>query len=79
MKTKDIKLSGERMKTELIEEYITKNNLSKTQFCNKAKISVTVLNKMFKQQINFSAVALFRVCFTIGIQPYQFFEIVSEK
>lgn len=50
---KNVTLQGERMKTELILQYISKNKLNKTSFCRLVGFSVSVLDKILKQQTNF--------------------------
>ena len=74
MNKKDILLQGERMRTELVLDYIHKNNLTKGKFCELAGISTSVLNKIFKQQTNFFITALYKICLVLDIEMYQFFE-----
>ena len=65
---------GNLIKTEILEDYIEKHNLSKTKFCKLCKISPSVLKKIMCNQDNFYIIALFRIARVIGIEVYQMFE-----
>ena len=52
---KNVTLQGERMKTELILQYICKNKLNKTSFCRLVGFSVSVLDKILKQGYDYDA------------------------
>lgn len=49
------------IKTELIENFIKENNLSKSKFCEMCKISQSTLNKIMTNNENFKMIALFKI------------------
>ena len=49
------------IKTELIENFIKENNLSKRKFCKMCKISQSTLNKIMTNSENFRIIALFKI------------------
>lgn len=49
------------IKSEIIVKYIKDNNLSKSEFAKRCKISIGVLNKILSNKINFKTNALFKV------------------
>ena len=59
---------------ELIENYLNAFKITKSEFCKRAKISYSVLTKIYNNQINFRINALFKICRTIGINLYQIFK-----
>lgn len=63
-----------KIKTELIENFLKSNNMTKTKFCEICKISLPTLNKIFKNQFNFKLTALFKVARALGINSYEMFE-----
>ena len=65
---------GNLIKTEIFENYMKKNNLSKTAFCKLCKISPSVLKKIMNNQNNFYIIALFRIARVIKMEVYQMFE-----
>lgn len=60
-------------KTELIENFIKDNNLSKSKFCKLCKISQSTLNKIMTNSENFRIIALFKIARVLKIQVYQMF------
>lgn len=67
-------LKDERMKVDLIYDFIDKKGITKSNFCKLAKISLPVLNKILKQEINLNPMSIFKVCFLLDIEIHQFFE-----
>lgn len=61
------------IKTELIENFIKDNNLSKSKFCKMCKISQSTLNKIITNNENFRIIALFKIARVLKIQVYQMF------
>ena len=61
------------IKTELIENFIKENNLSKSKFCEMCKISQSTLNKIMTNSENFRIIALFEIARVLKIQVYQIF------
>ncbi|MDE7454886.1 MAG: helix-turn-helix transcriptional regulator [Clostridia bacterium] len=47
--------------TNLIEEYMIKNNMSKKEFCARCKISTHTFDKICKQQTDYNIIALFKI------------------
>lgn len=61
------------IKTELIENSIKENNLSKSKFCEMCKISQSTLNKIMTSNEKFRIIALFKIARVLKIQVYQMF------
>lgn len=61
------------IKTELIENFIKDNNLSKSKFCKMCKISQSTLDKIMTSNENFRIIALFKIARVLKIQVYQMF------
>ena len=61
------------IKTELIENFIKENNLSKSKFCKMCKISQSTLNKIMTNSENLRIVALFKIARVLKIKVYQMF------
>ena len=49
------------IKTEIITNFIEKNNLSKTGFCKMIKIAPSTFNKIMNNSTNYGIVALFKI------------------
>lgn len=62
-----------RIKTELIENFIKDNNLSKSKFCKMCKISQSTLNKIITNNENFRIIALFKIARVLKIQVFEMF------
>ena len=60
--------------TEIIEEYIIKNSLSKKQFCKLCKIDYCVLDKILDGNANFKIHYLFKIAEKINIEIYELFK-----
>ena len=60
--------------TEIIEEYIIKNSLSKKQFCKLCKIDCYVLDKILDGKANFKIHYLFKIAEKINIEIYELFK-----
>ena len=60
-------------KTELIENFIKENNLSKSKFCKMCKISQSTLNKIMTNNENFKIIALFKIARVLKIQVFEMF------
>ena len=63
-----------RIKTELIEEYMIENNLNRITFCEKSKVSLDTLEKMYINDFDFDIVYLFRVCKLLNIEFKDIFD-----
>lgn len=61
------------IKTELIENFIKDNNLSKSKFCKMCKISQSTLDKIMTSNENFRIIALFKIARVLKIEVYQIF------
>lgn len=68
MKTEKITI-----KTYLFDKYMEQNNLSKTAFCKKCKITLPTLNKIYSGKENFRITALFKISKIIKIQVFEMF------
>lgn len=62
-----------RIKTELIENFIKDNNLFKSKFCEMCKISQSTLNKIITNNENFRIIALFKIARVLKIQVFEMF------
>lgn len=62
-----------KIKVELIENFIKDNNLSKTKFCEMCKISQSTLNKIMTNSKNFRIIALFKIARVLKIQVFEMF------
>ena len=61
------------IRTELIENFIKENKLSKSKFYKMCKISQSTLNKIMTNSENFRIIALFKIASVFKIQVYQMF------
>lgn len=61
------------IKTEIIENFMLENKISKTKFCKMCKISLRTLNKIIANDNNFEIIALFKIARVIKIQVYKMF------
>ena len=61
------------IKIEIIEKFMTENNISKTKFCKMCKISTHTLSKIMDNDFNFEIIALFKIAKVIKIEVYQMF------
>ena len=61
------------IKTELIENFIKENNLSKSKFYKICKISQITLNKIMTNSENFRIIALFKIARVLKIQVFEMF------
>ena len=61
------------IKTELIENFIKENNLSKSKFREMCKISQSTLNKIMTNSENFKIIALFKIARVLKIQVFEMF------
>ena len=61
------------IKTEIIENFMLENKISKTKFCKMCKISPSTLNKIMTNDDNFGIIALFKIARVIKVQVYQMF------
>ena len=55
-------------KTELIENYIKENKISKIEFCKRCKLSIGTLNKVLSNQLNFKLNAIFKIARVLNIE-----------
>ena len=61
------------IRTELIENFIKENNLSKSKFCKMCKINQSTLNKIMTNSENFRIIALFKIARVLKIQVFEMF------
>ena len=61
------------IKTELIENFIKDNNLSKSKFCEMCKISQSTLNRIMTNSENFRIIALFKIARVLNNEVYKMF------
>lgn len=61
------------IKTELIENFIKDNNLSKSKFCKMCQISQSTLDKIMTNGENFKIIALFKIARVLKIQVFEIF------
>ena len=61
------------IKTELIENFIKENSLSKSKLCKMCKISQSTLNKIMTNSENFRIIALFKIAKVLKIQVFEMF------
>lgn len=62
------------VKTELILNYMKENNLSKTAFCKKCKISTVTLKKILNNQENYRLFALFKIARVLNMRIHELFK-----
>ena len=66
-------MKKEYIKTDLIKQYIKDNNLSKTAFCKKFKISPATFKKIIEQDMNVNIVSIFKIAFAMEIRAHEIF------
>lgn len=69
VKTK-VKERKNMIKTEVIEQYLRENNLSKTKFCEICKISRSTFKKIMNNE-NFQLIALFKIARVLNVHIHQ--------
>ena len=62
------------IKTELVENYIKENNLTKTKFCKLCGINYNQYQKFMANNLNFDVIVLFRIGRLINVKVYQLFK-----
>ena len=67
----------ERIKTEMFEDYIKKNTLSRTSFCKLCGISYSTYIKILNQDFDFGISALFKIGKVISAEIYEMFEEIK--
>ena len=62
------------IKTEIIENFLKENNLSKTKFCKECRISYSTLMKhMYGDPSNCGITCIFRIAKRMKIEAYELF------
>ena len=61
------------IKTELIENFLQENDLSKRQFCKLCNIHYSTLQKILSNDFNFAITALFKISRVIKIPVHKMF------
>ena len=61
------------IKTDLIKQYLKDNNLSKTAFCKKCKISPATFKKIIEQDMDVNIVSIFKIAFAMEIRVHEIF------
>ena len=64
----------DKLRTDLIKNYLLENNLSQKQFCKMCKIPYHVLKKMFRHDYQFNILYLARVGKAMKVQMKDMFE-----
>lgn len=64
----------DKIKTELIDEFLTTNKLSVDEFCKIAKISKVDLQKIYEQNFDFDIEVLFKITKIMKINICNIFE-----
>ena len=70
MVKKEMKERKNVIKTEVIENYLSENNLSKTKFCKMCKISYSTLKRIMNNE-NFNLIALFKIARVLNLHVHQ--------
>lgn len=60
--------------TKLLQQYLKDNNLSKTKFCELAKISLYVLNKLLNNNANVKFTNIYKVTALMQIKLSEFLD-----
>lgn len=63
-----------RIRTEYIQEYIDKNNMTKTSFCKECGLSLSLKDKIMGGSLNFRLNSLRKAANFIGKEIYEMFE-----
>lgn len=66
-----------RIKTEIFEDFIKNNGLSRTRFCKLCGINYKTYLKILNQDFNFDVRALFKIARYIKMEVYQLLEEVE--
>lgn len=61
------------IKTEVIENYLKDNKLSKTKFCKMCKISLSTFHKAMSNNLNFGIVAMFKMARVMRVELKELF------
>lgn len=61
-------------KSEIIENYLKENKISKSKFCKMCGISPCTLNRIIKNK-NYKIIALFKIARVIKIQVHKMFKV----
>ena len=61
------------IKTELIDEFMRKNGVSKSRFCKMCKISLGTYRKIERGDLDFRITALFKIAKVLGIEVCELF------
>lgn len=59
-------------KTELIEQYIKENKISKTEFCKRAKITPYILKKIYNHKTNIGIRFIAKIAWTLNVSFSEF-------
>ena len=65
---------GNKIKTELITDFLKERGMSKTAFCRLCKIGARTLNKILAQDPSVNLIALFKISKATGIRTHEFLE-----
>jgi len=63
-----------KFRTQLVNEYLIKNNLSKAQFCKNINVSIDTLNRFLRGTQSVSYVSVISICNGIGISFTDFID-----
>lgn len=66
-------MNNEKMfKTEILDEFLVKNKISKSKFCKFCKISPKTLKRVYAQDLYLKIRVVQKIAKIIGIKPSQF-------
>lgn len=57
----------------LIDNFLKENNLTKTEFCKRCKISKYSLSKIYKNDFNIDIVVIIKISYAINQKPCDLF------
>ncbi len=66
-----MKIKRKYFRTDLIDNYLLDNNLTKKQFCEKCKISYQTLQKIYNQDASVSLISSLKVSNAMKIECYK--------
>ena len=61
------------IKTEIIENYLKENNISKYKFCKLCNVSRNIFDKIMANDTNFGIKALFKIARILNIEAHELF------
>jgi len=74
-----MKNKKEVINTDLIDEFIKNNKLSRYEFCSLCKVPYSVLEQIYNDDYNFDIIYFFKIAYKINIHPAQMFKMIDDK